>query len=373
MFDFLNTENNSGDLANKIKNEEKISDKNKLKILKLLDKINNDWLTDDEISLVTKELEYYKELEKLKILYNSNRDKFWDKTTEELDDLISIYEEQGFILKPKNLDYLSEKISSNLSLNERSDLPLIYTWKSYRDFIKKHIDLRWVPETVYETDFIKDFYNIFVISYRKYIENRDNTNKMDLSKNWLDLNKLELIEVINTTIKELQLLNKKDYDNLVCTLTFSLKNWETLIQEIKNINMDDFIPTIKFNTKEPDIKKISTEKTVTEKQQKTTELRDLLLAEGWSNFVLSEYIENEWMPQSIIDIFDVLSERYLWWDSIILDSNNKNKKIDNLKKFLEFVLKIESFWWKNIPNLNWSWAEGFYQLHTKNYESDIYK
>jgi hypothetical protein len=67
-------------------------------------------------------------------------------------------------------------------------------------------------------------------------------------------------------------------------------------------------------------------------------------------------------------MLDILVKNYLWSDSIILDSENKDKKIYNLKNFLDFILKIESKGWKNIPNLHWSWAKWFYQLHTGNSE-----
>lgn len=379
-------------LRQDISNNHVLSSKNKEKILYLLDKFQEQWLSSREEFLIKKEIEYHTELEWLEWWYNKNKKSLWSESIQDLDKLITNLEQKDYLVSAQDLNKLSNNIWKSISLNNRSEIFWISMWNSYRDFVKKHIDFWWIPEDIFETDFIKDFNNIFTILYRKHIEKRDKKNDTNFSDfDWLDLSKLELFKIIADTKAELKNLNKKQYDESSTTITFTLNSWEKVIQDIRSLNIETDLKNSdeKQEIKKKEINKIEPKKIETNKSDnknqptqkhldkkvtkiwevekvKKVSLRDLVKAEKSSDFVLSEYFDNKWVPQVITDIFNVLVKTDLWNNQLLLDSKNKNKILVNLKNSLNFVLRIESYWWKNEPNKNGSWAKWYYQLHTWN-------
>lgn len=403
------------DVRDRIINNNDFTTRNKNKLLWLLSSCEKDWLTKQEIEFLETQMDYQEELIQLRELYKKNMADLWIKTTIDLSRTFNNLENDLTVITRNDLNNLYLDIQKNISLNNRSDVLWLSISRTFRDFIKNNIDFRWNLENVSEDDFMKDYLNIFAINYRKKIESRDNKNLPNFDLIWLNLSEKELFDLINDTNNEIfnqeyktqdNNIVKKYWDNISYTAIFKLVDWSQVIQEISRKNYLEYkedvytwlepwlyilkgsetekgkIKLSEKDTNSKDDKKqkkvekskenkqekviISTkkEKVIVKKEIKVVSLSSLLKQENKDGFLLSDFLDRNWIPEPIYNIFVALLNTYLQENKDLLNKKNKTITLTNLREFLDFILKVESYWWKNA--INKSWAKGYYQLHTWN-------
>ncbi len=397
-----------------------LSDNYKEILISDFNRIKKEWSHSDKIENLNRKYEIYKKFSEIK--KDLQKQNISTASRLKINRIISEIENKSIIYS-SDIRNLDREIITDKSLNSRKDLLWINFWDSYRNFVKSNIDFRWTAENISETDFIKDFYNIFSNKYRPYIENKYK-KVMDFdNKEWLNIEKDELIKMINETKDEIFSNNKVTYKDIKYTVLFDLKDWLELIQDIINpiiktqkeaegtknnisnkiqkkqnkIIKDETIETVK-------VKKISNNQfdkwlnkvTKSEKSRENINVSEKLKnEEANEDFLYWEFIEKYWLPESSKNLLKKLLIKYLNWehatvrvdlwgwkyqDKTIVYTNkkwlswdfyniaeNSQELINNLEKIIVLSLKIESGWWKNIWNYNNSWAEWYFQLHTKNW------
>ncbi len=405
-------QNNTLEYQKKVCNDFSLPEKYKNKILLLIKKYSQEWLNDIEKGIIDAEIDYHIKLLKIKWEYELVKNNMLNITKNEIENDIKKLENNDFLIKKVDLNNLLFKINTNNTYKKRKEILWFSLWDSYRDIIKSNIDIKWVLENLYESNIIKDFYNIFTDNYTNFILEKNNTEKKyhDFSKNtWLDLTEEELFKIINDTIEVLYDTKNEEYNNIWFTAIFKLKNWKQIVKNIKktdlnnkwdNLNTNKIIDTftkyyIGHNTQQPYNWPLSF---FLEKEKSGIgKISNLLRKEEKDpNFLLSEFIEKNWLPESTkILLKRLLKESLVWTVAVInidkgnwkieskqityTDKSSKNKNeysieknsdklIKNLEKIIILTLNIESSWWKNIENYNWSWAEWYYQIHTKNWK-----
>jgi hypothetical protein len=131
---------------------------------KKIEEFKANWkLEDFEIDFIKEQIEYHKRLSDLKKKYLIKRLSLSEKSVIQID---KVYKEiEWTAVSESEINYLEWKTFIE---NEK----LVDTFKdtSYRDFIEENINIINWPETAYEWESIKNFYDIFTLQYLNFIE-----------------------------------------------------------------------------------------------------------------------------------------------------------------------------------------------------------
>ncbi|MDD2871739.1 MAG: hypothetical protein PHS49_07165, partial [Candidatus Gracilibacteria bacterium] len=219
-----------GALEYKIQNSD-IAEKNKKVLLSDLEKIGIFSMENEKLEEINQRYEILMELESMKNDFLSNKSNLSTISSLKIARLINELENKRQ-LKISELNNLSKTISDDISLGIRKEIFGISIGDSYRDFVKQSIDFKGIPENIYENDFLKDFYQVFSVNYRIFIEDKYG-NVMDFdNEKGLRLTKYELLNIIGETLKEVYGKKGKDYKEIKYTVLFNLNNGEQVIQDI---------------------------------------------------------------------------------------------------------------------------------------------
>ncbi|MFK7780130.1 MAG: hypothetical protein QM490_03195 [Candidatus Gracilibacteria bacterium] len=131
---------------------------------KITDFKNNGKLEKYEIDFIKEQIKYHKKLSVLKKKYTQGKNSLTHRSIREID---AVYHEtEGTAISKIEINYLKGK-------TKKEELKLKDTLRdiSYRDYIEENVNITRWPESIFEGEKVRDFYNLFTLEYLNYIEN----------------------------------------------------------------------------------------------------------------------------------------------------------------------------------------------------------
>lgn len=215
---------------------------------------------------------------------------------------------------------------NGLSENFQDDRLQIPEWiqKIQRDvilWVKE--DLEWLLEGI-KMNFIRsqirvDSWN-WVLDELIYQEILSQVHRTLLQgKDTIVLDEYFIDETIHIALEKLEHLNKHEHEEV-------RNNGRILVIWNQEVNIQDYISD-------------STEEVESDLEAETGE-------------TLIDFLKQNWVPESSSEIlFIILSTGWFFADD--MSDTDRSIMISNLQVFIEFIVQIESFWWKNIKNNEW--------------------
>lgn len=318
-------------------------------------KENDDNLTTpEELEYLRKLTSQHLELSLLEQKYQANKKDLTVGWKEKIKLLIEHF--STWRLSIEDLNFLNQQY---LFEKEKTIETLPFWRKSYRDFVETNINIKsYIPETIYENEMVKLFYTQFTIEYLNILEQNLNNDysiieEIKNEEKWFKLSKNQTFEILRKVFNKF----KKEFKDF---------NYQLEIKISEDL--------ILLCNKEKVLKKIEPHIPLIEAENK----KNIIGNSYWEHIsiLLSEYIETQWLKPETKKILIILIDKYFIWENVKINweikitkdflEKNREDILSNFKIFMNFILHIESSWWKNISNLNNSWAEWYYQFKDNN-------
>ena len=336
-------------------------------------------LEDYEIDFIKEQIKFHKKLAKFKKQFLNSKNQLTNRSRKKI-------EENCWKLEKTSL-WKSELILFKKQIEEEQfkltdSLPW---WKdSLRDIIESNINIKYRYESIFSKQIYDRFFHDFTKKYlnnleKKYTEYEIYKKHLDVKK-WLIWTRDDILSIIEYILSN----NIDIYKNFNSKLginiwwkeeNFYIKDIKEEIEETHKIPIKD-----KKEEEEEDIKILNPNKNLIKKRKHKN---DILWVKLDSNILLSKHLEYNWLlednwePKEILKILNQLINEYFYWQKILVANksntitkeiikNNKEEIIKNFIIFINFILAIESYGWKNVSNKNKSWAEWYFQFKTNN-------
>lgn len=215
---------------------------------------------------------------------------------------------------------------------------------SVRDFVEKHVDVIGVFESVYASDEIEDFFELFTIEYINFLEERNLT--IDTKANNLNLSKFELRDIL----KRLNKIINIDKD---IKFTIQDDSWapfeinKSFVLNNMNIGIIERSWTINIKKSKEWSEKVN----IVKHTKNMAEVKEIIETDNMRN-LLSDLIDFRLLNRRVhvknnskVEIKEGIPE------------DDRKIMIDNLINFFLFVIDVESDWRSLVKNTQWStWA-----------------
>ncbi len=371
-----------------------INDKSKLFLEEKLLNLKNDWLLEDyEKEYINKQIDYHIKFNNTVDEFENNKNYISSKSKNEIKKLIDEMNSQS--LSINEINFLKEKINTSKELLEDR-----FFWKNIRSLVEESIDVSWELESVISNDKIDKFYELFSLYYINLLES--NYNKEEISniiKNWWK--ELLIWETLSEKlIQKIIVENYNSMKNFSYKIALNLSWWKIKVinvwNTIKSLEkasskiykielLEKFITwdnskTVEINKllwldidNNEELLKVYCEYLIESRIVSKSKLLSIF-EENQNNFNYLDFLNNYGFTEESENTYKDMIQRELlwtriWWQNITLDqkyiNSNYRAIINNFEVFTKIILEVESSW-KNASNNSWSSARWYFQYMTWN-------
>jgi hypothetical protein len=365
-------ENLNEELKNLKKNNELLENSFNFLDKKLNEFNNNQKLEDFEIKIIKSQINFHKILKINYDNYIKYKWKITKNTNKILEELYHTNSNQSIADDELNeIEWITKREWKILEDTYVKDTP--------RDIIEDNIEIIWWQQWFTENEETSFLLDQLTISYLDLFW----TIKID-NKNWFKLNDKEILLIWRDIVNKLMKLEFNFYPNLILKLNWKLKQINLLeIKEQIEKEQSDIYKIELFNKLLNNtlnnydyvfIKKYTWQdfsSTIFEKEiDKICIFWDFLLKEWliWKNdiliniekkddFIYNDFLKKYWLPKNLEKIFKNLVEKLLTWTTVQIEwkktiftekfiKGNFEDFKNKINNFIQFLLDIESDWWK---------------------------
>ena len=304
---------------------------------KMLSSFSEDYIRDEERTILNRQINYHIALNRLKIQFEQNRQQISTKWQRDLEKLFSDYQYQTL--------WIDQETIIRLKLNEHEERINPESENSYISYIKSNIT---VLSSILELKYFDQFLDIFTIEYINFFEGKYWIKELHRIHSLLKEGKGKIIPLFEEDI------------------TIILRQTERRMSEEV---LEDFDFKIRFNAIKGEInsdwnnnvKTIEVERRIT-----NNNILERKESEEW--FSYNEFLEKYWLSKNALEVWIDLIRKRLKIDISKLEQDEREKVINNLTMFIAFITEVESNW-ENIRNDGlWKeyYVEWYFQYKTKN-------